>query len=103
MTEVEIVSGICGFRTVVRSEAQKGYHANLQVESDCQNVKQMAENIKQVNVMTELFKKGESEVLSASRQYLPHVTCPVAVGILKALEVSAGLALPKDVTITFRR
>jgi len=30
------------------------------------------------------------------------VACPVPSGILKALEVEAGLAVPKNVTLQFR-
>jgi len=33
---------------------------------------------------------------------IPHVSCPVISGILKALEVSVGLALPKDAMISFK-
>ncbi|UCF98485.1 MAG: hypothetical protein JSV89_02875 [Spirochaetaceae bacterium] len=30
----------------------------------------------------------------------PHVTCPLYCGFLKAIEVAAGMALPKDATIS---
>ena len=32
-----------------------------------------------------------------------HAACPVPVGILKAIEVEAGLALPADVSIALSR
>jgi hypothetical protein len=32
-------------------------------------------------------------------KYLTHSACPVPAGILKAVEVAAGLALPKDAAI----
>ncbi len=61
---------------------------------------------KEFNVMTELFKDKKtgtlhSEVIDISLATIPHVSCPVISGVLKALEVSVGLALPKDATITF--
>ncbi|MBI4316389.1 MAG: hypothetical protein HY679_10665, partial [Chloroflexi bacterium] len=30
-----------------------------------------------------------------------HTACPIPAAILKAIEVEVGIALPKDVTITF--
>jgi len=41
----------------------------------------------------------EPELLSPN---LAHNSCPVYSGILKALEVEMGLALPRDVTIKFK-
>ena len=32
-----------------------------------------------------------------------HVSCPIPLGIIKAIEVEAGLALPTDVGIHFER
>ena len=38
---------------------------------------------------------------AALSPHLPHVTCPVYAGFLKAVEAAAGLALPKDVSMRF--
>ncbi len=100
MVEVKIVSGICGFETEVQVENESKYQCTVQLRSTCPHVTRMAEKINRVDAMAELFKKGQSQILTAS-QNLPHVTCPAAVGILKAVEAAAGLALPKDASITF--
>ncbi len=100
MVEVKITSGICGFETEIGAETESKYLCNVQVKSACPHVTRMAEKIGQVDAMAELFKKGQSKILAAGEN-LPHVTCPVPVGILKAVEAAAGLALPKDATITF--
>ena len=34
---------------------------------------------------------------------LPHFACPVPAGVFKAIEVAAGLALPRDATIRVSR
>lgn len=108
MTELEIYAGICGFTTTVQSEDQKSYIARLNIESECPNWKKINEIFKDtdINVMTELFKDSKtdslnSRVIEVSLKTIPHVSCPVISGIIKALEVSVGLALPKDATITF--
>jgi hypothetical protein len=63
---------------------------------------------KELNIMTELFKDRKtgtlnSQVIDISLKNIPHVSCPVISGILKALEVSVGLALPKDASIIFKK
>ncbi len=109
MTEVSIFAGICGFTTLVRSEDQGGFQAELNLESECPNWQRVNEVLggEVINVMGELFKDKKtgtlnSQVLDVSLSTIPHVSCPVISGVLKALEVSVGLALPKDAQITFK-
>lgn len=109
MTCVEIQSGICGFTTTVTAEGKPGYKAVFQMESQCANWQKVnaALGNQEINVMGELFKNkatGEvnSQILDLALKTIPHVSCPVISGLLKALEVSAGLALPKDASITFK-
>ena len=110
MVNVEITGGICGFTTQVFAEDKTGYKASFRLESDCPNWKRVDAILggKELNMMTELFKDKKtgtlnSRVLDVSLKTIPHVSCPVISGILKALEVSVGLALPKDAAITFKR
>ena len=106
MADVEVFSGVCGFNTVIQAETGGKYKATIHIESACPHVTKLAEKINglgEVNAMNELFKKGQSQILASCTEILPHVTCPVSVGILKALEACTGMALPKDATITFRK
>lgn len=110
MVNVEITGGICGFITQVFAEDKTGYKASFRLESDCPNWKRVDAILggKELNMMTELFKDKKtgtlnSQVLDVSFKTIPHVSCPVISGILKALEVSVGLALPKDAAITFKK
>ena len=103
MTEVEVFSGICGFRTIIRVEDLKKYKATCIIESGCPNHRKLAKILETVtlDVMDELFRKGKSQVLQACEGIIPHRSCPVPAAILKTLEVGVGLALPADATITF--
>ncbi len=103
MVKLEVFAGICGFRTVIHAEDQSGYKALCHLESDCPNCQKLSAAIEKntLNVMNELFKRDLSQVLTSAAETIPHVSCPVVPSILKALEVSVGLALPKDATITF--
>ena len=108
MTELKVYAGICGFTTTVQSEDQGGYNARLNIDSQCPTWKKVNDIFKDtdINVITELFKDKKtgsvnSQVIEVSLKTIPHISCPVISGVLKALEVSVGLALPKDATITF--
>jgi Family of unknown function (DUF6951) len=110
MVTVEITGGICGFTTLVHAEDKTGYKASFQLESQCPNWNKVNDVLggKELNIMTELFKNKktgtlDSQVMDVSLKMIPHVSCPVISGLLKALEVSAGLALPKDARITFKK
>ncbi len=109
MVNVEIDSGICGFKTMVHAEDKKDFMASFRLETECPNWKKVDALLggKKLNIMTELFKNKktgdlDSQVLDAFLKTIPHVSCPVLSGVLKALEVSVGLALAENATITFK-
>ena len=109
MIKVKIYAGICGFTTFVNAEDNGNYNASFKLESECPNWEKVNDLLggKDLNMMTELFKDKKtgvlnSEVLDISLKTIPHVSCPVISGILKALEVSVGLALPKNASISFK-
>lgn len=109
MTIVEIDAGICGFKTTVKAEGSAAYKASFQLDTQCPNWKKVNEILggKELDIMKELFKDKatgslNSQVIDVSLKTIPHVSCPVISGILKALEVSTGLALPKDAAIVFK-
>lgn len=100
MVEAVILAGACGFRATVQVESKARYRVVLRVESDCPHVSALAAELEELDAMKELFK-GESQVSAAAVRHIPHRSCPVVVGILKAIEICTGLAVPKDVSITF--
>jgi len=108
MTKVKIFAGICGFTTVVQGEDKGGYKAVIHIESECPNWKRVNGVLgnREIPVMGELFKDKKtgtlnSQVLDVSLGTIPHVSCPVISGVLKTLEVTVGLALPTDASISF--
>lgn len=105
MIEVEVCAGICGFKTIIQVEDLKKYKATCTMITGCPNHKKVAKILENetINVMNELFRKGESQVMKACQGVIPHASCPVPAAILKALEVGVGLALPADATITFTK
>jgi len=44
-SSVQIDAGICGFQTMVKAECNNDQHVSLQIESNCDKIKLLAEAI----------------------------------------------------------
>jgi hypothetical protein len=99
MASAEIDSGICGFHTTVKTKAD-GRTVSLEFETTCGYVKKLAAELTEVDPYREISYRGEGPVtLRLAAEHLVHPACPVPAGIIKAIEVESGLALPKDACI----
>ena len=99
MARAEIFSGVCGFMTVVESKMD-GEVCRLHIQSECKAIQKLAKNLDKVDPLQEISaRRRMPDTLTAGVQYCSHAACPVPVGIIKAVEVEAGLALPKDIVI----
>lgn len=100
MATARIEAGICGFTTTVRTRSD-GARLKVEIESDCEHIEKLAAALTEVDPFREITFRGEGPLTyEMARLHCAHAACPVPTGILKAIEVEAGLALPKDVTIT---
>ena len=98
--KAEINSGICGFTTTVTARADGFRGVMLTIESGCSAVQRLAEQLPEVDPLQEVTFRGKGPVIfRAAADCLRHSACPVPTGIIKVVEISAGLALPADVTI----
>lgn len=99
MASAEIQAGVCGFQTRV-SAVMQGEICELLIESDCPAIQRMAVELTQVEPFQEIsYRRKMPLTLQAAVKFCSHSACPVPVGIIKAVEVEAGLALPADVSI----
>ena len=99
MATAEIEAGICGLTTTVRTRAE-GSTVRVDIESDCEHIARLAVALTEVEPFREISFRGQEPLtLEKAREHCAHAACPVPSGILKAIEIEAGLALPKDVTI----
>ncbi len=104
MPELTVHSGICGFVTTIHATSDDGQTVAITYETTCPHAVKAREELASVDAYAELFRKPhETAVYAALSKHLPHVTCPLYSGFLKAIEAAAGLALPKDVTMTFTK
>jgi hypothetical protein len=99
MAKAEILAGICGFKTTVET-SMDGPHCNISIKSDCESIQSLAEALGRVDPYQEIsFRRSMPLTYQMASKYCAHAACPVASGIIKAIEVEARLALPADVAI----
>lgn len=101
---LKVKSGICGFTTMINAESEDMQNVSLKIESDCPNIQRLAEELGEVDAFTELRMKFDGTIHTASKAAgLCSAGCPVPTGLHKAVQVSAGLALPADASIEFEK
>jgi len=99
-----IHAGVCGFTITVKAVSDKDKKVQLEITSDCPNYQKITEELTEVDAYKEIFNKLHmGRVYEVFAKYSPHPSCPGVTGILKTVEVAAGLALPKAATITITK
>jgi len=102
MTLVEVEAGACGFTTRIGVSKTDARTVSISISSDCEAVEKWGDQLGSVNWRECLGKNAfSSQVLISAADCLKHPTCPVYVGLLKAIEVEIGASLPADATIRF--
>jgi hypothetical protein len=100
MSKAEIFPGNCGFTTTVETNMD-GDICKINVISECKAIQKLAQGLTEVDPYKEIsFKRNNiPSILQMGSKYCTHAACPVPVGIIKAVEVEAGMTLPTDVII----
>jgi len=100
----DIQAGVCGFRTQGAAVSEDSQHVTFRIESDCAKIVTLAQQLadqKPLDAYGEIDGRKESILLETARGVLTGCCagCAVPTGLFKAMQVAAGLALPKDITI----
>jgi hypothetical protein len=102
-----VQAGVCGFTTTVTADSPDDQMVTFGIETDCQKIAGLAEVLKgkQIDGYDEIAKGFEGVVMSAVRASLSGCCagCAVPVGIFKAMQAAAAVALPRDVAITMEK
>ena len=95
---------MAGSCPMVRAQANGDRSIHLTIESDCKAVCKLGDQLQDVDPYREFtWRRGGPQTLQMAPQCLSHPACPVPSGIIKAIEVASGLALPMDASITISR
>ncbi|MBN1631982.1 MAG: hypothetical protein JW990_19680 [Thermoleophilia bacterium] len=104
MATVEIDAGVCGHTATVTAMRGEGYSVKLAIESTCPHVQALDAEIDEVDALRQIgLRGGLPSVLETAYNHCAHAACPVPAGLVKAIEVAAGLALPQDVAMRVSR
>ena len=102
--KVEIDAGICGFYTTARVTSEDGQNVVFNLDSDCDKILQFGKVLGDkgpIDAYQEINPDGPAVIMTTVRETLTGCCagCAVPVGLFKATQVAAGLALPKDINI----
>jgi len=106
--KINVDAGICGFHTRIIAMSEDDQNVEFQIETGCEKIKGLAMALNKkgpVDAYQEVSPIQESVVMAAVRETLKGCCagCAVPVGIFKGMQVAAGLALPKDITIAIAK
>ena len=103
MTKVVVDPGVCGFIATIDVVALSSHTARVSITSECEQAVKVGELLREVDWFNLLKKQGESySAYQDAVLNIGHISCPVPVAILKAVEAELGFAAPKDVAIRFK-
>ena len=102
--KAEIEAGVCGFHTQAIARTEDSRHVTFQVTSDCEKIQKVAASLKgkePLDAYQEISAGGKSRLMTCAEETLKGccAACAVPVGFFKAMQVAAGLALPRDISI----
>lgn len=100
-----IKAGVCGFVTEVKARSEDQRHVCLQVESTCDNIRTLADALPEVDAYAELGAGFDGQLWTTIRSCLKGCCsgCVVPAGLFKAMQIAAGLALPRAASIEFEK
>ena len=101
---VDVDGGICGFQTRIQAESADAQNVTFSLMSTCEKVREFGDALAAkglVDSYAELGAGADGVVLTTARAILKGccAACAAPVGAFKAMQVAAGVALPKDVTL----
>jgi len=101
---VVVDGGICGFQTRIHAESDDTQNVTFKIASGCEKARKFGEALIEKGVVDGYAEIGEGSdgvVLTTAREHLKGccAACAVPIGAFKAMQVAAGVALPKDVTL----
>ncbi len=101
---VVVDGGICGFQTRIHAESDDAQNVTFKIASACEKVGKFGEALAArgpVDGYAEIGAGADGVVLSTARESLKGccAACAVTIGAFKAMQIAAGVALPKDVTL----
>jgi hypothetical protein len=99
---VAVDPGICGFPCLITARMLDARMVSLKISgSECKQIQRLTKRLGKIS-MPELFTPvSRNPVYLAAEKSGCHTSCVIPAAVLKAVEVAMGMALPREVRITF--
>jgi len=102
--KVNIDAGICGFCTTAHVTSEDGQNVVFNLDSGCEKILELGKVLQEkgpVDAYQEISPSGPAVIMTSVKGILTGCCagCAVPVGLFKAMQVAASLALPKDITV----
>lgn len=103
--KVMVDAGICGFQTKIVADSDDSRNVTFKIASGCEKARAFGEALiakGPVDGYVEIGEGANGVILTTARDNLKGccAACAVSIGAFKAMQVAAGVALPKDVTLS---
>ncbi len=105
----QIDPGVCNFDAVVTACTEDNQNVTFEFASQCETIKEFGKQINDISPVDAIAALGpeENPILSKARVLLQTKgcceACIVPAATVKTMQIAAGLALPKDVSLTIIR
>lgn len=100
---VNVDPGICGFSCLIRARLNGKNKVMLEIsESDCEQVQRLSDILREITLQELFSPLVSNRVFISAGQAGCHTACPVPVAVVKASEVAMGMAVPREVRISFQ-
>ena len=105
---VEIEAGVCGFKTEAEVVCEDSQNVMFTINTNCEKIRQLSQIISNkgpIDAYQEISPAGPGVIMTAAKEMLKGCCsgCAVPAGLFKAMQVGAGLALPKDIKISLSK
>ena len=103
LTKVIVNPGVCGFPATIEVIKTGKRQFALKIKTECDKLSALSRQVQTIDFMQAFQPAAQSDLYRAAAECTLHAACAIPVAIIKALEVEAGLALPRDVAIHFEK
>jgi len=105
VVKTKVEPGICGFNADIEAEVRDYQFVTLKVNSSCENIIKIAQNLKEFDAYNEIRDGFNGELYKIVRENLKGCCsgCAIPIGLFKSMQVAAGIALPKDISIKIEK
>jgi hypothetical protein len=99
---IAVEPGICGFSCIIEGWQKGKQAAGLRIlDSECEMIQKLSNRFEEMTLKDFFVPVTKNPIFLAAEQAGCHLACPVPVAMVKVMEISLGLAVPRDVFIRF--